>query len=345
MAKRIPNQRLGGKGEMRSVTLFTGQWADLPLAELAPMAKRFGYDGLELACWGDHVDVARAAEDPAYCARQRKILSDQGLGLWAIANHLVGQLTLDPNSDHRSDAWAPPSCAGNPEKKRAWAIEEMKRTARAAHNLGVSVVTGFTGSPIWHMIYPWPPAGPTDIADGYKRFAEVWVPILDEYQAQGVRFALEVHPGEIAFDLYSMQMALDAVHSHPAFGINLDPSHLIWQGVDPVEMIHAFPDRIFHVHVKDASVVRNGRTGILSSHLPFGDPRRAWDFRSPGRGDVQFTPMVRALNQVGYQGPLSVEWEDNTMERTVGAPEAAAFVRRMDFPSPAGGSFEDAFKR
>jgi sugar phosphate isomerase/epimerase len=328
----------------RPVTLFTGQWADLPLRELAPKARTFGYDGLELCCWGDHVDVARAAEDPRYCEERRAILGESGLALYAISNHLVGQLTLDPN-DHRSDAWAPASLAGQPEAKRRWAVEEMKRTARAARNLGVSVVNGFTGSSIWHWIYPFPPVAQKDIDDGFKRFAEVWTPILDVFQQQGVRFALEVHPTEIAFDLYSFQLALEAVQRHPAFGINFDPSHLLWQGMDPPELIYAFPDRIFHVHVKDVSVQLNGRTGILSSHLPFGDPRRAWDFRSPGRGDVKFTPIIRALNHVGYTGPLSVEWEDNTMDREFGAAEAARFVRQVDFAPAAGGSFEEAFKR
>ncbi len=328
----------------RPVTLFTGQWADLPLAELAPKAKKFGYDGLELACWGDHMSTARAAEDPEYCARQKAVLAQHGLGLWAISNHLAGQLTADPNLDARSDAFAPPECAGDPEKKRAFAVEDMKRAARAAHNLGLSVVNGFTGSPIWHMVYPWPPASEDMIQDGYKRFAEIWVPILDEFQRQGVRFALEVHPTEIAFDLYTFGMALEAVNHHPAFGMNFDPSHLLWAGMDPTELIYAFPDRVFHVHIKDVSVNLNGRSSILSSHLPFGDPRRAWDCRSPGRGDVKFTPIIRALNAIGYKGPLSVEWEDNTMDREVGGPEAAAFVHRIDFAPPTGGSFEDAFK-
>lgn len=329
----------------RPVTLFTGQWADLPLAELAPKAKKFGYDGLELACWGDHMSTEQAASDPAYCERQKAILAQHGLGLWAISNHLVGQLTCDPNTDARSDDWAPAECRGDPEKKRRFAIEDMKRAARAAKNLGIQVVNGFTGSPIWQLIYPFPPASDDMIRDGYKRFAEIWVPILDEFQRNGVRFALEVHPTEIAFDLYSFEMALEAVGNHPAFGINFDPSHLLWQGMDPVELIYAFPKRIYHVHMKDVSVHFNGRNSVLSSHLQFGDPRRSWDFRSPGRGDVQFTPIIRALNTVGYTGPLSIEWEDNTMDRDQGGPEAAAFVKRTDFSPPAGGSFEDAFKR
>lgn len=328
----------------RPVTLFTGQFADIPLEVLAEKAKSWGFDGLELACWGDHVNPSRGADDQSYCDERRAILEKRGLQLHAIGNHLVGQMVLDP-LDHRTDAWAPAELAGDAEGKRAWAIEEMKRTARTAKNLGVSVVTGFTGSPIWHMVYPFPPVSEDDIKAGFKKFADVWGPILDVFQECGVKFALEVHPCEIAFDLYSAEMALEAIDNHPAFGFNFDPSHLIWQGVDPVEFLYAFPERIFHVHVKDAQVRLNGRNGILASHLPFGDPRRGWDFRSPGRGDINFKAIITALNTIGYTGPLSVEWEDNTMDREFGAADACAFVKSLDAPAAAGGSFEDAFKR
>ena len=130
----------------RKVTLFTGQWADLPLAELAPKAKALGFDGLELACWGDHIDVDRAATDLEYCEEKKTLLADYGLGCWAISNHLAGQLVCDPNDDDRSDAFAPEAVHGDAEGKRRWAIEALKNTARAAKNLGVSVVPGFTGS-------------------------------------------------------------------------------------------------------------------------------------------------------------------------------------------------------
>ncbi|MFS8573351.1 MAG: sugar phosphate isomerase/epimerase [Clostridia bacterium] len=328
----------------RPITLFTGQWADLPLETLAQKVSAWGYDGLELACWGDHFSPSQALEDDSYVTGRRELLKKYNLNVWAIGNHLTGQMVLDPN-DHRSDAWVPPELAGDPEGKRQWAIEEMKRTARAARKLGVDGVTGFTGSPIWHWGYPFPPVTEEDIKKGYDRFAEVWGPILDVFQEVGVKFALEVHPGEIAFDLYSAQRALEAIGHHPAFGFNFDPSHLIWQQVDPVQFIYTFPDRIFHVHAKDAQVTLDGRTGILSSHLPFGDPRRGWDFRSVGRGDVDFDKIIRALNQIGYQGPLSVEWEDNSMDREHGAAEACQFLRDLDFPPAAAGSFEDAFKK
>jgi len=330
----------------RPVTIFTGQWADLPLQDLATKIKSFGYDGLELACWGDHFDVFKAADSAAYCKSKKAMLKKAGLNCWAISNHLAGQLVCDPNDDCRSDNFGmlPKNCNGNAEKKRAWAVEAMKASARAAKNMGIGVVNGFTGSPIWHMLYSFPPVSDKMIDDGYKFFAKMWNPILDEFDACGVKFALEVHPTEIAFDLYSAKRALAAIKNRPAFGFNFDPSHLLWQGVDPVAFLREFPDRIYHVHVKDASVTLDGRSGILSSHLNFGQPNRGWDFRSPGHGDVNFEEIIRELNAMRYDGPLSVEWEDSGMEREYGASEACAFVRRVDF-APSNIAFDDAMKK
>ena len=158
----------------RPVTLFTGQWADLKLTELAPKMAQIGYDGLELACWGDHMDVFRAAQDLGYCKQQRAILEKNNLQLFAISNHLTGQLVCDLNNDSRSDMFAPADCAGNAEKKRAWAVDAMKATAKAAKNMGVKVVNGFTGSSIWHMLYSFPPVTDAMIDDGFKYFAEMW---------------------------------------------------------------------------------------------------------------------------------------------------------------------------
>lgn len=326
----------------RPVTLFTGQFADIPLADLAAKAADWGYDGLELACWGDHVNVEKAAADPGYARRQLAVLEEKGLVCRAISNHLAGQLVCDLNNDARSDGFAPASCAGDPEAKRRWATESMMQTAAAARNFGVKVVNGFTGSSIWHLLYSFPPVSADMIDAGFADFAARWRPILDEFQRQGVRFALEVHPTEIAFDLFSAARALAAVDNHPAFGFNFDPSHLQWQGVAPEKFISRFPDRIFHVHVKDAAVTLDGESGILGSHLDFGAPGRGWDFRSPGRGDVDFEAIIRALNDIGYDGPLSVEWEDSRMDREFGAREAAAFVRGLDFPRSAR-AFDEAF--
>ncbi|MFZ2873425.1 MAG: sugar phosphate isomerase/epimerase family protein [Phycisphaerales bacterium] len=327
----------------RPVTLFTGQWADLSLAKLAPMARSMGYDGLELACWGDHFEVDKALSSDRYCADKRAMLASHSLGVWAISAHLVGQAVCD-HIDERHKLILPPHVWGDgkPEGVRQRAAAEMIATAQAAARLGVKVVNGFTGSSIWHKLYFFPPTGQAEIDAGFREFADRWNPILDAFDRAGVRFGLEVHPGEIAYDIHTAGRAVEALGGRAAFGFNFDPSHLHWQSVDPVKFIRAFPERIYHCHVKDAIRTLDGESSILGSHLSFGDHRRGWDFRSPGRGEVNFEEIVRALNDARYAGPLSVEWEDCGMDREHGAREACEFVRRIDF-APSARAFDAAF--
>jgi len=328
----------------RPVTLFTGQWADLPIVDMARKTKEFGYDGIELACWGDHFDVQKALIDDSYCEQHRQLLEGHDLQCYSISNHLAGQAVLD-FIDERHKVILPAHVwgDGDPAGVNDRAIEEMKDTARAAQRFGVDIVNGFTGSSIWHLNYSFPPVSQQMIDDGFQLFADRWNPILDVYGECGVKFALEVHPTEIAFDIHTARMALDAIDNREEFGFNFDPSHLHWQMVDPVEFIREFPDRIYHVHIKDAATTLNGRSGILASHLNFGDPRRGWDFRSPGRGQVDFQAIIRALNEIDYDGPLSIEWEDSGMERECGAAEAAQFTKQLDF-QPSRRAFDAAFE-
>jgi len=316
----------------RPVTLFSGQWADLPLESLAQKVSEWGYEGLELASSGDHFSVSRALEEDGYVQAQRDLLAKYGLQCFAISNHLVGQAVCD-RIDARHRDIVPPEVwgDGDPAGVNERAAEEMKRTARAARAFGVDVVTGFTGSAVWPMLYPFPPTPPALIDAGYREFAERWHPILDVFDEVGVKFAHEVHPTEIAYDIYTSELTLAAIGRRPAFGFNFDPSHFVHQMFDPVNFINQFEDRIYHVHVKDARISLNGLTSILCSHLQFGDYRRGWDFVSPGRGDVDFEGIIRALNRIGSEGPLSVEWEDSGMDREHGAAEAVDFVRNADF--------------
>jgi sugar phosphate isomerase/epimerase len=330
----------------RPVTLFTGQWADLPLAELAPLAKTMGYDGLELACWGDHFDVKKALEDDGYVARQRAILDEYGLQCLAISNHLVGQAVCD-RIDERHRAILPERIwgDGDPEGVRGRAAQEMMDTARAAQKMGVKVVNGFTGSSIWHSLYAFPPTSQAYWDAGFADFGARWTPILDVFEECGVNFALEVHPTEIAFDTASADRALEAVGKHPRFGFNYDPSHLGYQGVDYVQFIRTFGTRIFHAHMKDVWWGHgNGEAGVFGGHTSFGDYRRYWDFRSVGRGDINFEEIIVALNDIGYDGPLSVEWEDSRMDRVHGATESAAYCKRLDF-KPSARAFDAAFEK
>jgi sugar phosphate isomerase/epimerase len=328
----------------RPVTLFTGQWADLPFEEVCRLASGWGYDGLEVACWGDHLDVRRAATDDDYVAERKAILESHGLGLWTISNHLVGQAVCDDPIDDRHKAIVPAHVwgDGDPEGVRQRAAEEMRATARAAARLGVDTVVGFTGSAVWKYVAMFPPVSEAVIEAGYDDFAARWNPILDVFDEVGVRFAHEVHPSEIAYDYWSTHRALEAVGHRTAFGLNWDPSHMVWQDIDPAAFLWDFRDRIYHVDCKDTRKRFDGRNGRLSSHLPWGDPRRGWDFVSTGHGDVPWEDCFRVLNRIGYAGPISVEWEDAGMDRLRGAAEAVEFVRGLNFDPPET-SFDSAF--
>jgi sugar phosphate isomerase/epimerase len=327
----------------RPVTLFTGQWADLPISELAAKAGEWGFDGLELACWGDHFDVAEALRDPAYARGRRALLERHGLRCWAVGAHLVGQAICDPIDDrHRAILPAEVWGDGDPEGVRARAAARLADTARAAAMLGVTQVNGFSGSPVWHQLYSFPPNDFDAVEAAYGEFAERFGPILDVFDAEGVRFGLEVHPTEIAYDFVTTRKALEALGRRAAFGINMDPSHFAHQFLDPAAFVDEFADRIYHVHVKDSRVTLDGRRSILGSHLDFGAPERGWDFVSPGHGHVDFEAFVRALNRAGYAGPLSIEWEDAGMDREYGARDALEFTRRLDF-TPSSVAFDAAF--
>ncbi len=327
------------------MTLFTGQWADLPLETLAGKVASWGFDGLELACWGDHFEVDRALAEPDYVGEKRALLEARGLGCWALGAHLVGQAVCDPIDGRHQTILSPEIWGdGEPEGVRQRAAERMMDTARAAAAFGVKQVNGFTGSSIWHQIYSFPPNDFTAIEAAYGEFAERWGPIVDVFDQEGVRFGLEVHPTEIAYDFVTTRKTLAAIGRREGFGINFDPSHLAHQLLDAAAFVDEFGDRIYHVHVKDAKLRLDGRRSILASHLNFGEADRGWDFVSPGHGDVDFEAVFRALNRIGYAGPLSIEWEDSGMEREYGAQDALAYVRRTDF-APSELAFDAAMQR
>lgn len=339
----------------RPVTLFTGQWADLPFETMCQKAKEFGYDGLELACWGDHFDVVKALEDDGYVKGRWDTLSKYGLTCYSISSHLVGQAICD-NIDERHKSILPPDVwgDGDPEGVRQRAAQNMIQAGQACRKFidarpggeeHPAVVNGFTGSSIWHSIYAFPPTSQDYWQAGFNDFAERFTPILNEFDKVNVNFGLEVHPTEIAFDIASAERAIEAVKGHKRFGFNYDPSHLGYQGVDYVKFIYTFGNRIYHAHMKDAWWGKgDGTVGVFGGHVDFADPRRFWDFRSIGHGDIDFERIIVALNDTGYKGPLSIEWEDSRMDRDHGAREACQAVRNFDFPS-SGLAFDAQFDR
>ncbi|MBX9677399.1 MAG: sugar phosphate isomerase/epimerase [Gemmataceae bacterium] len=316
----------------RPVTLFTGQWTDLPFEDLVPRLREWGYQGVELACWGDHFEVQRALSEDEYCQSKLDLLARHDLQLSVLSNHRVGQAICD-RIEPRHQRILPEYVwgDGDPEGVQQRAAEEMLATIRAAQRLGVGVVCGFSGSLLWAGITGYPPPTSEHIDDGYRDFAERFAPILDACGEAGIRFALEVHPGQIAFDIVSAEMAIEALDGREEFGFNFDPSHFHWQGIDPTEFLRQFPDRIYHVHMKDTALQLDGRNGLLSSWLPYGDQRRGYEFRAPGHGGVDWENLIRSLDRIGYEGPLSVEFSDPDMDRDYGAENAVQFIKRLDF--------------
>ena len=319
----------------RPVLLFSGQWTHCPLEELAQKLNDWGYQGLELACQGDHFEVQRALSEDDYCQQKLDLLAKHDLQVPVLSNYRVGQAVCDRIEPRHQKilpdyVWGDGDPAGVNERAAA----EMLATVQAAQKLGVTTLSAFTGSSIWNGVTGYPACNPTEVQQGLREFAERWRPILDACSDAGIRFALEIHPGQVAFDLYSAEMVLDVLDGREDFGFTFDPSHLFWQGVDPAEFVRRFPERIFHVHIKDIAMTLNGRTGVLNAYQPYGDPRRGWEFRSPGHGGVDWESLIRALNAIRYEGPLAVEWSDAGMDRESGAEEACKFVKRLDFPMP-----------
>jgi sugar phosphate isomerase/epimerase len=300
----------------RPVILFSGNWADLALEELAQKVSEWGYQGLELCCWGDHFEVQRALSEEEYCQKKLDLLARYDLTVPVLSNHRVGQAVGDAiDARHQSIlpdyVWGD----GSPKEVPQRAAEEMMATIRAAQKMGAAIVGGFTGSTLWSFVGGYPAPTSSLVAAGFRDFVHKWNPILDVCRDCGIKYAFEVHPGQIAFDIHSAEMALDALGGREEFGFLFDPSHFHWQGIDPVEFVRRFPERIFHVHIKDAVLTLNGRNSLLNSYLPYGDSRRGWDVRSPGHGGIDWEAVMRALNDIGYEGALAVEWKDPGMDR------------------------------
>lgn len=325
----------------RPITLASGQFGDLSLEKLCSMAQKAGYDGIELATHA-HFQVEKALTDNSYIPYVKETLNRYNLKCFALSAHLAGQCVGD-DWYPRLNQFVPAAYAGNSDKIREWAVKEMIQTAYAAQKMGIPVVNGFMGSPIWSCWYSFPNTSPQIIEDGFQKIHSLWSPIFDIYDECGIRFALEVHPTEIAFDYYTAKYLLDIFDNRLTLGFNYDPSHLLWQGVSELLFLQDFAPRIYHVHMKDVKMNADPRAGILGSHLPFGDTRRKWNFVSVGHGDVDFDGIIRELNAMNYQGPLSVEWEDSGMEREFGITESYEYIKKMNF-YPSSIAFDTALK-
>ncbi len=312
------------------IGIFTVLFNELSLEKVLDYVSKLGYEAVEIAAWkgSNHIDVDKVLSGGA--TEYKRNVEKYGLIISGLSNHLEGQLVLGPH-DESTDEWF----RGTPEEKIKYGIERMKKVAEAAAALDVPVVNGFIGAPNWGAWYIFPPAYEKIFERGFEIFAERWGGILDHFAAHGVKFAHEVHPQEQAYNIETAELAIKAINGKKEFGFNFDPSHLLWQGIDPVIFIKKFGDRIYHAHAKDAELVKENLP--ISGCMPTGSwsrPDRGFRFRVVGWGDINWKRIITALLEVKYNYVLSYEHEDPVMSREDGCEKCIAFLKPLIIKAP-----------
>jgi sugar phosphate isomerase/epimerase len=317
---------------IKGPAIFLAQFAtDTPpyntLDGIAKWAAGLGYVGLQIPSWDSRLfDLRRAADSKAYCDDIRGTLARYNIAPTELSTHLQGQLVaVHPAYDLAFDGFAPEPVRGNPGKRQAWAVEQLKLAARASANLGLTTHATFSGALAWPYLYPWPQRPPGLVETAFDELARRWRPILDAFDQAGVDVAFEIHPGEDLHDGASFEMFLDRLDNHPRCNILYDPSHFVLQQLDYLAYLDLYHDRIKVFHVKDAEFNPNGRQGVYGGFQPWIN--RAGRFRSLGDGQVDFTAIFSKLTQYDYAGWAVLEWECCIKSSEQGAAEGAPFIK------------------
>lgn len=316
---------------IKGPALFLAQFAgdDPPFNSLdgiAEWAASLGYKGVQIPSWDARLfDLEKAATSKTYCDEVKGKCADHGLTVTELSTHLQGQLVaVHPAYDTMFDGFAAPEVHGNPKKRQAWAVDQVKKAATASKNMGLERHVGFTGALAFPYLYPWPQRPAGLIEEAFAELGRRWKPILDHYDSCGVTYGYEIHPGEDVFDGATFEMFLDAVDGHPRATINYDPSHFILQQLDYLAFIDIYHERITSFHVKDGEFNPDGRQGVYSGYQPWLE--RAARFRSLGDGQVDFAGIFSKLSQHGYDHWAVLEWECCLKHPEDGAAEGAAFI-------------------
>ena len=297
------------------------------LDTLAQWAAEHGFKALQIPAWDKRLfDVKLAAESEHYCDEIKGMLADHGLVVSELTTHIFGQLmAVHPAYDVLCDSFAPAELQGQPERRTAWAKQQLLASVKAANRLGLIDIGTFSGSLAWPYIFPFPqrPEGLIDTA--FNELARRWLPILDACDQQGVNLCYEIHPGEDLHDGISFEMFLERINHHPRARMLFDPSHFVLQQLDYLEYLHIYQDYIRMFHVKDAEFAPSGRQGMYGGYQSWAN--RAGRFRSTGDGQVDFKAIFSTLTQNNYQGWATLEWECCLKNKDDGAREGAAFIR------------------
>ena len=309
-------------------------FGDQPLDKVLPYLKSIGIEELEIGAGGY---PGKAHCDPAVLLKDEKALESFQE---TIATHGLPINTL--------------SCHGNPvhpdKATRESYREDFRNAILLCEKLGIKKIIGFSGCPgdspdakypNW-VTCPWP----NDFSDLLKwQWEEVLIPYWKEEvqfaEAHGIeKIALEMHPGFCVYNPETMLRIRREVGD--VLGANFDPSHLIWQGMDPVAAIRELAGAIYHVHAKDTKIDRynTAKHGVLDTKHYSDELNRSWIFRTVGYGNSEayWRDMISALRLAGYDKVLSIEHEDSLMTVDEGLKKAVSFLRGLMINEPKPGT-------
>ncbi len=298
------------------------------LKSICRWAKSLGFIGVQIPTTDARlIDLQKCAESKTYADELKGLVNECGLEITELSTHLQGQLiAVHPAYDKLFDAFAPEQYRNNPKARTEWAIQQLKYAAKASQNLGVNAHATFSGSLLWHTMYPWPqrPEGLVDA--GFTELAKRWLPILNEFENCGVDVCYEIHPGEDLHDGITYEMFLEKVGNHARACLLYDPSHFVLQCLDYLSYIDIYHERIKAFHVKDAEFNPTGKQGVYGGYQNWIN--RTGRFRSPGDGQVDFKSIFSKLTAFNYQGWAVMEWECCLKNPEDGAREGAEFIKK-----------------
>ncbi len=316
------------KGPGLFLAQFAGDTAPFnSLQSICEWAKSLGYEGVQIPTWvSNFIDLQKAAESKTYADEIKGIVNAAGLQITELSSHLQGQLVaVHPAYDFLFDGFAPEQYRNNPKARTEWAVQQLKWAAKASQNLGLNAHATFSGALLWQTVYPWPQRPAGLVETGFTELANRWLPILNEFDENGVDLCYEIHPGEDLHDGETYEMFLQHVNNHPRACLLYDPSHFVLQCLDYLTYIDYYHERIKMFHVKDAEFNPTGKQGVYGGYQSWVN--RAGRFRSLGDGQVDFKSVFSKLSQYDFKGWAVLEWECAIKSSEQGAKEGAPFIK------------------